>query len=67
MLLPGPDLHRVLPLALWDFCNIFLSNTGENQKKVLPFERGLQALSHYVKSVPDYCITFMDRLNEGLS
>ena len=33
MLLLGPDLHEVGPLALWDFCNIFQPNTGENQKK----------------------------------
>ena len=33
MLLPGPDLNRVGPLTLWDFCNIFLPNTGEDQKK----------------------------------
>ena len=33
MLLPGPDLHRVGPLALWDFRNIFLQNTDEDQKK----------------------------------
>ena len=32
MLLPGPDLHGVGPLTLWDFCNIFLPNTGEDQK-----------------------------------
>ena len=33
MLLPGPDLHGVGPLALWGFRNIFLPNTGEDQKK----------------------------------
>ena len=33
MLSPGPDLDCVGPLAVWDFCNIFLSNTGENQEK----------------------------------
>ena len=32
MLLPWPDLHCVGPLALWDFCNIFLPNKGEDQK-----------------------------------
>ena len=39
MLLPGPDLHRVGPLAFWDFRNNFLPNTGEDQNKVL-YERG---------------------------
>ena len=33
MLLPGTDLHGVGPLALWGFCNIFLPNKGEDQKK----------------------------------
>ena len=32
MLLPGPDLHRAGPPALWEFRNIFRPNTGENQK-----------------------------------
>ena len=33
MFFPGLDLHLVGPLALWDFCNIFLPYTGEDQKK----------------------------------
>ena len=67
MLLPGPDLHRVGPLALWDFCNILLPNTGEDQKKVLPSKRGAPGTVPYVKSVPGYCITFMKKLDEDLS
>ena len=67
MLLPGPDLHLVGPLLLWDFCNIFLPNTGEDQKKALPFERGAPDIVPYVKSVSSYCITFIKKLNEGLS
>ena len=39
MLLPGPDLHRVGPLAPRDFRNIFLPNTGEDQKQVLSERR----------------------------
>ena len=35
MILPRPDLHWVEPLAFWDFRNIFLPNTGEDEKKVL--------------------------------
>ena len=33
ILLFGPDLHSVEPLALRDFCNIFLPNADEDQKK----------------------------------
>ena len=32
MLLPGLDLHSVGPLVLWDFRNIFLPNTSEDQE-----------------------------------
>ena len=46
MLLPGPDLHRVGPLALWDFRNIFLENTGEDQNKSYRLSAGLLALFH---------------------
>ena len=63
MLLPGPDLHS---LALWDFRNIFLPNAGEDQKNVLS-ERGAPGTVPYVKPVPGYCITFVKRLDEGLS
>ena len=41
--------------------------TGENQKKILPFERGAPGTVPYVKSVSGYCITFIKRLDEGLS
>ena len=34
MLLPGPDLHCAGPPALWKFRNIFLPNTGEDQKSL---------------------------------
>ena len=29
----GPDLHRAGPWQFGDFCNIFLPNIGEDQKK----------------------------------
>ena len=45
MLLPGPDLHRVGPLALWNFRNIFLPNTGEDQKKSYRLSAGPLACS----------------------
>ena len=35
MSLPGPDLHCVGPLLLWDFRNIFLPNTGKDQKNFI--------------------------------
>ena len=46
MLLPRPDFHRVGPLALWNFRNIFLSNTGEDQKKSYRLSAGPLALFH---------------------
>ena len=36
------------PWYFGDFCNIFLPNTGEDQEKVLPSERGPLALCHMV-------------------
>ena len=46
MLLPGPDLHCVGLLALWDFRNIFLPNTGEDQKNFYDLSAGLLPLGH---------------------
>ena len=68
MLLPGPDSHLVEPMALWDFCNIFLPNTGEDQKKFY-LSAGPLALRHMLNPslVNGYCITFIKRLIEGLS
>ena len=68
MLLSGPDLGLVEPVALWDFCNIFLPNTGEDQKKSY-LSAGLLALSHMLNPflVNGYCITFIKRLDVGLS
>ena len=57
MLLPGPDLHCAGPRALWEFRNIFLPNTGEDQKKILPSERGAPCTVSYGKSVTGYYIT----------
>ena len=47
MLVPGPDLHRVGPLERWDFRNIFMPNTDEDQKKSYISE-GPLALCHIV-------------------
>ena len=46
MLLSGPDLHRVGLLALWNFRNIVLPNTGEDQKKSYRLTAGPLALFH---------------------
>ena len=54
------------PVALWDFRNIFLPNTGKDQKNVLRSERGAPGTVPYVKSDPGYCITFIQRLDENL-
>ena len=68
MLLPRSDLPRVEPMALWVFRNIFLPNTSKDKKKVYLSAEPL-VLCHmlYVKSDPGYCITFIKRLDEGLS
>ena len=52
------------PLALWDFRNIFLPNTGKDQKNVLLSERGDPGIVPYVKSDAGNCITFIQRLDE---
>ena len=49
MLLPGPDLHCVEPLAL----QYFPSKYRWRPKKVLS-ERGAPGTAPYVKSVPGY-------------
>ena len=54
------------PLALWDFRNIFLPNTGKDQKNVLRSERGALGTVPYVKSNFGYCIAFVQRLDEDL-
>ena len=46
MLLPGPDLHCAVAPAVWEFCNIFLPNTGEDQKNSYHLSARPFALSH---------------------
>ena len=46
--IPGPDLNCAVPWYFGDFRNIFLPNAGEDQKKVLPSERGALALCNMV-------------------
>ena len=65
MLMLGPDLHLV---ELWDFCNIFLPNRNEDQKKSY-LSAGRLTLCYMLNPsvVKGYCITFIKRLDEGLS
>ena len=49
-----------------DFCNIFLPNTGEDQKKVLLSEHGVPEIVPYGISDPGYWIAIIKRLDEGL-
>ena len=56
-------------LSSWqfrDFCDVFLPNIGKGQKEVLPSKHGAPAILPYGESGPDYCITFIKRLGEGL-
>ena len=46
MLLPGRNYIARGPWYFGDFCNIFLPNIDEDQKKVFPSERGAVALCH---------------------
>ena len=59
MLLPGPDLHRVGPLAIWDFRNIFLPNTGEDQEKSHHLSAGPLALCHMLN--PSWLLHFVHK------
>ena len=55
--------------GLWyfgDFRNTFLPNIDENQKKVLPSERGNPSTVPFGKSSPGYCIRFIKVMDEGL-
>ena len=54
------------PLALWDFCNIFLPKTSKDQKNVLRSERGAPSTVSYAQFDPGYCITFIQRVDEDL-
>ena len=56
MLLPGADLHRVGPLALWDYCNILLQNTGEDQKKSYMSVESLALLFMCFSYIVLFCI-----------
>ena len=49
-----PNSHRAEPLALGDFCNIFLPSIGENPKKSSDLSAGPIAgtASYYGKSSP---------------
>ena len=63
--IPGPDLHCVGPWLLGEFCNIFLPNVSEDQKKSYYLSAGPATVPHG-KYGAGYCITFVQRLDEGL-
>ena len=48
MLMPGPDLYCAESTALWEFRNIFLPNTDEDQKKSYHLRAVPLALCHKV-------------------
>ena len=49
-----------------NYCNIFLPNIGEDQKKVLPSERRAPGTVPHCRPGPGHCVTFIKRLNECL-
>ena len=54
MLLPDRIYIARGPWCFEDFRNIFLPNISEDQKKVLPSERGAPGTVPFGKSVPGY-------------
>ena len=52
MLFPGRIYTARGPCHFGDFRNIFLSNIGEDQKNVLPSERGTRGTVHIVNPTP---------------
>ena len=42
--IPGPDLHCARPLILWGFLQHLMPKIGEDQEKILQYERGAMAL-----------------------
>ena len=68
VLLPGRIYITLGPLHCGDFRNIFLPNIGEDQKKSCDFSVGPLpgTAPYYGRSGPDYCITFIKRLDVDL-
>ena len=60
MLLPGPDLHCVGPLVVWDFRKIFLPKTSEDQKN---FYVSAEPLAQCHMLIPSVVISL--RLQKG--
>ena len=71
MLLPRSDLQCMGPLVRgpWHvgFSQHLPANRGEDQKNVVRSEREAPGTVLYFKSDSDYSITFIKRLDEGLS
>ena len=66
MLLSGPGLDYAGPLLCWEFSQQLPAKHRQRPKKVLPTERGAPGTVPCGKSGPGYCITFIQRLDEGL-
>ena len=64
----GPDLHRAGILARWRFLQDLSTKYRGRIKKSYDFsaEPLPKTAPYYGKSGPNYCITFMKRLDVGL-
>ena len=63
-----PDLHCSESLALWRFSQKSSREMQEKaQKNFLPFKHGAPGTAPYGKFASGYCITFIKKLDEGLS
>ena len=69
MLLPGRIYISLGPWHFEDFRNFFLPSVGEDQNKSYDFNAGPLAgtAPYYGKSSPDKWITFIKRLDVGLT
>ena len=65
MLFPGRIYIARGPWYSRDYRNIFQLNTGGDQKKVIPFERGAPGVVPYGKSGPGKSLTFIKKLDPG--
>ena len=63
---PGQSYIARGPWNFESFCNIFLPNISEDQKKVLPSKHGAPVPGPCGKSGTGYCIKFIKKLDEGL-
>ena len=64
--IPGPDLLCAGPQALRGFCNIFLPNITEDQKKFYYLSAGRPGTEPSSKYGAGFCITLIKSLDKGL-